>query len=254
MRPARTGPSAAALPQSATLHRPVLDLIRRLRAGELSGASLEVDDRRACVEYLTSEGYSVAETAGILTVADRTVLRDRRAIRESNSVERDPALAGQIVGQLLREADTAVGRLRRIARDRETPASAKVDAERGAWLVTTELVRALQRLGYLPEAAHRFQGELRAEHGEPAGPPEYDELQLELERLESIRQKHGLRGDAVDGNLAQVRDLVTRLAAGERVKLLAAAVNHYQQGGSSHDERIDNDQNEHHAGAGHQGP
>ncbi len=51
--------------------KPVMELIQQLRAGSLAGSSLAIEDRRACVEYLTAEGYSVAEVAGMDLLFDR---------------------------------------------------------------------------------------------------------------------------------------------------------------------------------------
>lgn len=55
----------------------MLETIQRLRAGDLRASMLDSEDRRACVEHLTAEGYSVAETAQVLGVSDRTISRDR---------------------------------------------------------------------------------------------------------------------------------------------------------------------------------
>jgi len=201
-------------------------LIRRLRAGEISGAALEVDDRRACVEYLTSEGYSVAEIAGILTVADRTVLRDRKAVRSANAVARDESLVTEMVGHLIKEADTAVGRLRRVGRDKSAPASVKVDAERAAWLVTREMIILLQRLGYLPEAARELRANLthRLGGGGDDQPPEIDELAQEIERLQSIQAATGAGDAALVSGLIEAREALLRLAVGDQLKVLAGAM------------------------------
>ncbi len=162
-----------------------------MQSRDLSGSALSVNDRRSCVEYLSAEGYSAAEIAGILSVADRTVLRDRQAIKEKNALGRDPALAGQVAGQLIREADSSMGRLRKLARDREAPHAARVEAERSAFGIFRDMVRTLQRLGYLPEAETRFSGDLTHRlDPHDSTPPDYEELRLEVERIEAIRQRH----------------------------------------------------------------
>ena len=69
----------------------VVALIRRLQNGQTSSQCVSVDDRQRCVEHLTVEGYSLVETAEILGVTERTIARDRGAIRRANAVERDPA-------------------------------------------------------------------------------------------------------------------------------------------------------------------
>ncbi|MBX7134396.1 MAG: hypothetical protein K1X67_17120 [Fimbriimonadaceae bacterium] len=202
--------------------KPVMELIQQLRSGTLAGSSLTIDDRRACVEYLTAEGYSVAEVAGILKVADRTVLRDRKAVREANSVERDESLITEMVGHLLREADIAANRLRRVARDKSTPAHGKVDAERFAWLVTKDLIVLLQRLGYLPEAAREFRADLT--HRITDEPAEYGELAEELERLESIQRTTGAGSAGVITGLLEARQTLLKLSAGQKLREIAATV------------------------------
>ncbi len=187
-----------------------------MQSRDLSGSSLAADDRRSCVEYLSAEGYSAAEIAGILSVADRTVLRDRQAIKEKNALGRDPALAGQVAGQLIREADSSMGRLRKLARDREAPHAARVEAERSAFGIFRDMVRTLQRLGYLPEAAHHVQADLLhalgtggAMGGGP-GARDAEELTEEIERLRLIVNStlplslHP--SDAEDGESAGPRD------------------------------------------------
>jgi predicted DNA-binding ribbon-helix-helix protein len=58
-----------------------ISLIKQLRDGKISGANLTQESRIACVEYLTSEGYSAAQIAEILNVSLRTIYRDRESVR-----------------------------------------------------------------------------------------------------------------------------------------------------------------------------
>jgi transposase len=234
-----------------TADAPVVDLIRRLQAREVKGSSLSGDDRRLCVEYLTSEGYSVAEIAGILHIADRTVHRDRQRIRSANSVARDPSLVSEMVGRLIGEAETTVSRLRRVARDRATPAAVKVEAERACWTSVRELVSTLQRLGYLPTAATRLDVRAGVSSAEELEAPEYEELHSELERLQGILALPPAGGPVggggpaggeldshastcvIDGQalarLSEVKDRVARLAAGEQIRALETEIQRAQQ-------------------------
>ena len=123
----------------------VLSVIRGLQSGTASPNNISISDRRACVEHLGAEGYSLVEIAEILKVAERTVARDRRAIHEANAIQRDPRLVEEIVGRLAREAELSISRMRRIAREKTTPASVKVDAEHRCYEVFGDLVRSLQR-------------------------------------------------------------------------------------------------------------
>lgn len=199
--------------------RGVIDLIRRVRAGELAPSLLSPEDRRACVGYLTLEGYSVADIAAVLRTSDRTVARDRVKVREENAVEASPELLPRMVGRLIAEADATIGRLRRIGREKETPPAAKVDAERGAWAATRELVQSLQRLGYLPTAVVEVRADLTHRLEEV---PDVDALREELERLESIRAGCRIADPALRGRIDETREILQRLAAGKRLEQIAS--------------------------------
>ena len=159
-----------------------LDLIAGLRSGQIEGRLLAPEDRQSVVGVLASDGVSSAEIAQILKVSDRTVERDRRALRETLAVSRDPGMVEQMVGRLMQEAEISVQRIRRIARDREAEPALRVDAEHRAFQIVSELVQRLQSVGYLPNATHRIQADL-THHA--ADLPTVEELQGELVRLRS---------------------------------------------------------------------
>jgi hypothetical protein len=133
-------------------HSSPITLIRELQSGALSPTVLTHETRRACVEHLTAEGYSVAEVAEFLKVSTRTVSRDLALIREVNAIEQDPALVGQFVGELMVQGRQSIARLRRITRERDCPPATRVEAERSAWTIIRELGEILQRLS-CPTAA-----------------------------------------------------------------------------------------------------
>lgn len=208
----------------------VIDVVRDIQQGATAPASVSVQTRRACVEYLTVEGYSAQEIAALLKVSDRTVLRDRAEVRAANAVARDPALVGEMVGRLLSEADAAVSRLRRVSRDKRTPAAVKVQAEQASWQVSRDVVRSLQSLGYLPTATTRVAADLthRVEARPQGGSfdelnaPEYDALAAEIERLRAIA---GGGDDAEGGGelrkrLETAQHALARLSLGERLRAL----------------------------------
>lgn len=87
--------------------RQTLDLLRGLQSGEVPAKGIAPEDRRRLVAYLLGDGYSNPEMAQILGVTDRTIERDRKAIRESNAVERDPEMVSQMVGRLFGEVHPA---------------------------------------------------------------------------------------------------------------------------------------------------
>lgn len=88
-------------------------LLRKIESGAIDPKNIVVAERRQLVAFLLSDGYSVAEMGQILQVGDRTVERDKKAVRESNVIARDPKLVEQMVGRLVGEAELAVQRIRR---------------------------------------------------------------------------------------------------------------------------------------------
>ena len=66
-----------------------ISLLRRIESGIVDPKSLAVPDRRQLVGFLMADGYSTAEMGQILQFADRTIERDKKAVRESNAIARD---------------------------------------------------------------------------------------------------------------------------------------------------------------------
>ncbi len=175
-----------------------ISLIRRLQSGELAASSVASEARRACVEHLHGDGHSAAAIAEMFKVSLRTIRRDLAEIREERAVTQDPKLVERVVGDLFHEAETAIARLRRTARDRECPHATQVEAEKACWEVKRQLVETLQRLGFLPSAIQQLQADIthRLDH---------ETHMRELTELESITAEAGLGGDgAVKAQLARL--------------------------------------------------
>lgn len=171
--------------ESSEQYRSVIALIRAIRDGSTAPTSLAPEDRRHCVEHLTAEGYSVVEIGEILATSERTIARDRAALRHENAIERRPDLLPETVGRLVQEADQSIGRIRRAARDRQARPGERVEAEYTAWRIARELTERLQSLGYLPTAATQVSADL-IHHHQVDGLPDFAQLQEELDRVERI--------------------------------------------------------------------
>lgn len=195
----------------------VLDLIRRIRSGDIAPEGLDKDSRRACVEYLMGEGYSMVEIAEILKVTDRTVRRDREAIRAAHALQRDPRLVEEMVGRLVQRADTAVERISRAVRGKEAKPVDRIEAETACWRILKELVECLQRLGYLPTAAVQVRGDVR--HSLSVELPSVADLQAEAERLEVIGRHSGAPSDTLV-RIGQMQQTLRLLMAAEQVEVL----------------------------------
>lgn len=172
--------------------RSVLSVIRDIQQGILEPRSLAIEDRRRCVEHLTGEGYSLAEIAEILKVKERTIARDRSAIRKSNSIKSDENFTEEMVGLLITQADTSTNRIRRITRDNATPPATRIEGEKACWVITSDLVHKLQTLGYLPNAPQQIHGQIthQIEHL-----PEFKQMDEEVVRMEIILSQQVLAGE-----------------------------------------------------------
>jgi DNA-binding CsgD family transcriptional regulator len=187
-----------------------LELLAKVRSGALAGQMLAPSDRQALVSLLAADGLSTPEIAQILQVADRTIERDRRAIRTALSVPKDPRLVEQMVGRLMAEAELAVQRIRRTAREREVDAAIKIDAEHRCFEIVRDLVQSLQKLGYLPRATQKVEADLTHHVGEL---PSLTDLQTEIERLKLVEG-----GDVNGSALVEIEHVVERATLASRVK------------------------------------
>ena len=171
-----TAPPSADLPQ-----RSLLDLIREIQSGARSPRSLSMEDRQRCIEHLEAEGCTVAEMGHILKVNERTIFRDRLAIRESNALRMTPTFVGETVGAFVRKSELSTARLLKLLRAGEATVVAKIEAERAIWQINMDVVRTLQSLGYLPNATHHVNATVAL-----AQQPSLQDMAQELARLTAI--------------------------------------------------------------------
>lgn len=198
--------------------RSVLSLIRDVREGRTSGPMLLKEDRIRVVEHLTGEGYSGAEIAEILKVSERTVNRDRIAVRELNALMPSDEMVGQVVGHLVRTAEQVTGRLRRIGREAGAKPVERIEAEKVVWQVQRELVVTLQGLGYLPTAPTSVHA--RVTTGDDL--PQAEALLAEIDRIESLPELRAADGTPmVAPGLSDLRGILARSIVVERLNSMA---------------------------------
>jgi hypothetical protein len=160
-------------------------LLKRIRAGTVDPATLAPDQRRPLVALLTAEGQSTAEIAHLLHISDRTIERDKNAIREKNALYKDPELANIVAGRLSEEAQNCIQRIRRFQRDSNCPPAAKIEGERACFQIVNTMVERLQSIGHLPTAAKKVEADLIT-HTEDDLP--LREIQSETQRLLDIKR------------------------------------------------------------------
>jgi len=148
--------------------RSAIDILRLIKSQELDAKSLKPEDRRTCVLYLWGDGLSTSEIAHLLRCHDRTIERDRREIRESNSLRPDPGFADRVAGELMTEGDMAISRIRRAARDPSATPGDRIAAEKSCFDICCQRIDRLQSLGYLPHAARRTELSFRGDGNSPS--------------------------------------------------------------------------------------
>ena len=207
-----------------------MDLLRRIESGAMSPKGIGADDRRQLVAFLLSDGYSVAEMGQILKTSDRTIERDKKAIRESNVIVRDPGLVEQMVGRLVGEAELVVQRIRKAIRDKDTPKAVRVDAEHRCYQIISDLVGRMQRLGYLPTAAQKIDADLTHHLGEV---PDLSATQDEVRRLKQICERTGEDDPEAARQLGLLEQQVTRAKLASQVDAISSTMNN--KGAVDHD-------------------
>ena len=122
-----------------------IEILRRIREGQLDPKELPIHCRRICVAYLRFEGYTQEEIAEIFKVHRLTILRDEKANRKE-------------VAKLVNDIDvrSVAGGLITWARQLTAKAIRKEDYAL-AWKIQRELVGELQSLGYLPRSPEQHQ-------------------------------------------------------------------------------------------------
>jgi hypothetical protein len=181
--PAPQAPTAARSTPAPGAQMGSLELLAKVRSGEVKADILGKDERQPLVIWLVVEGLTTAEIAHTLRVRDRTIERDRQDIREANAVAADPKLTAIVVGQLLAQAELSTQRIRRIARDRDVPPGVKIDAEFRCYQIASDYLKRLQSLGYLLGASAIQHG---GNDDALTDLPELTDLHEELQRLAEL--------------------------------------------------------------------
>src|SRR6056297_1275650 len=91
------------------------ELVRQLAEGRVAAGAITTEQRRRCVDHLTLEGFSAAEIAELTGVNERTVRRDREALRSDGALTPTRALGDELLGELQKHTHAAVARLARLS-------------------------------------------------------------------------------------------------------------------------------------------
>ena len=122
-----------------------LDTLKMIREGSMEPGDISIQDRRICVDFLRSEGYSQQEICEIFKVHRHTIIRDEKAIRKEYAKLVDEIEVKSTAGELIAHARHLTARA---IREKNYAL---------AWKIQRELIGDLQSLGYLPKAPEQHQ-------------------------------------------------------------------------------------------------
>jgi len=80
----------------------------------------------------------------LLKTSDRTIERDKQAIREKSAISQDPELVNIMASRLVDEAQVCIQRIRKFQRDSNCSPAAKIEGEKGCFQITNDLAERLQ--------------------------------------------------------------------------------------------------------------
>lgn len=209
------------LQSSDNIHRDTgertLSLLQKIQAGTVDPKCIRAAERRMIVSYMMADGYSTADMAQILKISDRSIERDKKAIREANALAADPELVEQMVGRLVCEAELSIQRIRKTARDKNTPQAVRIEAEHRCYQIVSDMVTSLQRLGYLPIATARLQADLTHHIGQI---PDLYQMQEEVQRLKEIQGAD----PTVTEQLNEIENQLTKVKLADKIENLSKIV------------------------------
>ncbi len=198
-----------------------LSLLQKIQAGTVDPKCIRTAERRLIVSYLIGDGYSTADVAQILKVSDRSIERDKKALREANALSADPELVEQMVGRLVCEAELSVQRIRKAARDKEIPPAVRIDAEHRCYQIVSDMVASLQRLGYLPTATARLQADFTHTIGQI---PDFAQMQAEVQRLRQITGETQRTDPQLTEQLTQIETQLVKVSLAGQIEKISNLV------------------------------
>lgn len=148
----RHAPNAEAPPQEMSVD----DLIEQVHAGAIDPADVSADDRQRCVAHLTRAGLTAEHIAALFHVNERTVQRDRTAIRRAEAIAPTLSLGDEFLGEFYSELRQCNQNLARLTSDDNQPLHARIWAEEARVRNYKRFLDVADRLGYLEGGKRRL--------------------------------------------------------------------------------------------------
>ena len=189
--------------------RPILDLIQKIKDELFEPRLLSPEVRQQCIEVLIGEGMNKYSIAQILKRSENTIYRDMSEIRQRNAIVPSIELAKQIAGELLTNARIHHAYLMRLARNKESSASDKINAELSAWHVLDGLVERMQSLGYLPVQRQAMIGDVY-HHMVDDSEKSFEEIKGMITEIESISNEKGGMPKEIEEEIGKLKTKVSK--------------------------------------------
>jgi len=170
---------------------PILEILTQIKNGIRDPKKLPTDIRRDCVEHLWHvEGQPTAVIAQLLKVSDKTIQRNKDAIRERNAKKLTQEDRLKILGDLLAKGTAAHENLMRLARSKDGSIQEKAQSGYYAWKGIEEQVELLQSLGYFPSKPMQIEADIHYSREEEMTPAQLKEELARLEKEMSEKNKN----------------------------------------------------------------
>jgi hypothetical protein len=135
--------------------RTTLQWLRMVHTGEVVPSDIPPEVRRECIEQLTLQGFSAADIAEMFHISERTVRREREAVRNESTIAPDLQLGDRLLGEYERWTLASLQRLARLAHDASAPAYARLWAEEALSRNYQRLIQTADKLGYIEHGDKR---------------------------------------------------------------------------------------------------
>ncbi len=128
----------------------VVDLVKRVQAGTITGKALHPEDRREVVKYLLREQrLTNLEMATLLKVSEKTMERDHQKIRAENALPRCRQFIYQTAGHIWQEAQNRIANIDREMRTASP--DGRIAGNKASFDILIKAVKTLQSMGWLPK-------------------------------------------------------------------------------------------------------
>ena len=201
---------------------PVLQIIAQIRDGTLDPKQIPQDIRLDCVEHLWYvEGQPTAAIAHVLKVSDKTIRRDKDAIRERNAKKLTPEDRLKLLNEFMSKWTASQENLQRLSRLKEGSIQEKSQAGYFATKAINEQIQILQSLGIFYARPEQSEVDVHT-HEEETTPAK---LKEELARLEKIASDKNINDPEITRLIEDVKRNIAIAEAKEGLSKLEGKIN-----------------------------